>query len=131
MNQSPLQPVQSTAAASWFSGTLLPNQNIQPSTPFSPLGSVAATLTVASAASIGSNWVDVRRGGMSRTNAVLNGFAKGVAATVILNSTARSTALQVGLAAGILAGAAYTIDSVMKKSRKELCQVPEVTDNER
>ncbi len=91
---------------------------VQPGPPLTTLGAVAATLTVASAASIGSNWLDVQRGEMTPAAAVVNGLVKGTAATVILNSTARTTALQVGFAAGVLAGAAYIIDSVMKKSKE-------------
>ncbi len=84
--------------------------------PLATLGNVVAALTVASAASIGSNWLDVQRGRMTPANAVVNGLVKGTAATVILNSTVRSTVFQVGVAAGVLAGAAYIIDSVMKNS---------------
>ncbi len=91
---------------------------VQPEPPATTLGTVAATLTVASAASIGSNWLDVQRGRMAPVDAVVNGLAKGTAVTVILNSTTRSTALQVGLVAGVLAGTAYIIDSAMKKNNE-------------
>jgi len=85
------------------------------------LGTVVTTLTLASAVSIGSNMLDVQNGSMTMPQAILNGVAKGTAATLILNTTARSTALQVVLAAGILGGAGYLIDSAMKKNRQELC----------
>ncbi len=90
---------------------------------FTSVSSIATTLTVASAASIGSNLVDVRNGSMTMGQAVANGMAKGAAVSLILSSTVRSNALQIGLAAGILAGAGYMIDSVMKKSKRDLCRI--------
>lgn len=83
---------------------------------FSPFGSLAATLTIASAASIGANMLDVKNGTLTLPLAVLNGFAKGAAASYILSKTTRSTAGEVLVAAGFLAGAAYFIDLKMKKS---------------
>ncbi len=118
---SVLQTVQKTAPFT--------PQVIRPTTtsapPFSPAGTVAATLTIASAVSIGSNMVDVRNGAMTIGQAVLNGVVKGTAATVIINSTARSTTLQVGMAAAFLASAGYLVDTLMKKNKQELCSVPE------
>lgn len=94
------------------------------STPqLSPVGTVAATLTIASAFSIGSNMVDVQNGGMTFPQAITNGVVKGVAASLILNVTARSTAIQVVFTAGVLATAGYLIDSAMKKNREEFCAV--------
>ncbi len=111
----------------WLAGTLLPKApDAIPAPQFSTLGTVASTLTIASAVSIGSNMVDVKNGGMTFAEAVANGLVKGTAATIIINATARSTALQVGLAAAVLAGAGYTIDTLMKKSKQELCRVDSV-----
>lgn len=90
--------------------------------PSSPGGSVIAALTIASAVSIGSNLTDVGNGAMTIPEAVLNGLAKGAAASLILHATSRSTAAQVALAAAVLAGAGYLIDSAMKKSKQELCR---------
>lgn len=115
-------------AQSWLEGTLLPRTTPPETVPmpqFSSVGSVAATLTIASALSVGTNMVDVRNGAMTKSQAVVNGVVKGTVATVILNATTRGTALQVVMAAGVLAGAGFMIDSVMKKDRKELCLVPE------
>jgi hypothetical protein len=83
---------------------------------------VIAALTIASAVSIGSNLTDVGNGAMTIPEAVLNGLAKGAAASLILHATSRSTAAQVALAAAVLAGAGYLIDSAMKKSKQELCR---------
>lgn len=92
---------------------------VQPQgTPFSPVGTIAATLTIASAASIGSNLIDVRNGSMSLPLALVNGVVKGAAASYILSKTTRSTTTEVLVAAGFLAGAAYFIDSKMKKNVK-------------
>ncbi|MBM9612823.1 hypothetical protein JWJ90_00825 [Desulfobulbus rhabdoformis] len=85
--------------------------------------SMVGVLGIASAMSVGSNWVDVRRGALTPGQAVVNGLAKGVAATLIIQATSRSTPLQVALAASVLAGAGYLIDATMKKSKDELCQV--------
>ncbi|PHR27246.1 MAG: hypothetical protein COA36_09675 [Desulfotalea sp.] len=84
--------------------------------PFTPFGTLAATLVIASAASIGSNLVDVRNGSLTLPLAVVNGVAKGAVASYILAKTTRSTAGEVLIAAGFLAGAAYLIDAKMKKS---------------
>nr|WP_320012562.1 hypothetical protein [uncultured Desulfobulbus sp.] len=92
-------------------------------TPLQAGTTMLGVLSVASAMSIGSNWVDVRRGALTPGQAVVNGLAKGVAATLIIQATSRSTPLQVALAASVLAGAGYLIDSTMKKSRAKLCQV--------
>nr|WP_321465115.1 hypothetical protein [uncultured Desulfobulbus sp.] len=86
-------------------------------------GGMVGALTIASAVSIGSNWVDVRNGAMIPAQAVLNGMAKGAAATLILKATSRSTPLQIALAATVLAAAGYMIDATMKKSKRELCAV--------
>ncbi len=83
--------------------------------PFTPFGSLAATLTIASAATIGSNLVDVRNGSMSLPQAVVNGLVKGVAVSYIVSRTTRSTTVEVLLAAGFLAGAGYLIDTKMRK----------------
>jgi hypothetical protein len=96
-------------------GGIATPQPVQPG-PFSLVGSVAATLTIASAASIGANMVDVRNGSISLPFAILNGLAKGAAASYILSKTTRSTTGEVLVAAGFLAGAAYLIDAKMKKS---------------
>jgi hypothetical protein len=87
--------------------------------------SMVGVLGLASAMSIGSNWVDVRRGALTPGQAVVNGLAKGVAATLIIQITSRSTPLQIALAASVLAGTGYLIDATMKKSKDELCQVGE------
>jgi ABC-type thiamin/hydroxymethylpyrimidine transport system permease subunit len=92
---------------------------------FTPAGALITTLTIASAVTIGSNMVDVQNGSMTMPQALLNGVAKGTAATLILNVTARSTTLQVAMAAGILASAGYLIDSAMKKNKQELCLIEE------
>jgi len=92
---------------------------------FTPVGTLISTLTIASAVSIGSNMFDVQSGSMTIPQALLNGVAKGTAATLILHVTARSTTLQVTLAASILASAGYLIDSAMKKSKQEMCSTQE------
>lgn len=99
-------------------------QPVTPAPLFSPIGSIATTLTIASALSIGSNMVDVQNGGMTFPLAISGGLAKGAAATLILSVTTRSTVVQVMLAAGVLATAGYLIDSIMKKDLDELCVVP-------
>ncbi len=92
---------------------------VVPAPQFSQTGTLITTLTIASALSIGSNMADVKNKKMSISQAVLNAAAKGVAATIILNATARSTALQVVTTAGILAGAGFLIDTVMKKDKNK------------
>ncbi|PID41206.1 MAG: hypothetical protein CR981_04250 [Proteobacteria bacterium] len=86
---------------------------------------VAAVLTVASAVSIGSNMVEVRNGGMTIPQAVVNGIAKGAAASIVLKVTERRSPLGVVAAAGVLAGTGYLIDSMMKKRKTQQCQIPE------
>ncbi len=114
--------VDTGSAENWLAGTFLPKTSETiPAPRFSPLGTVASTLTIASAVSIGSNMVDVRNGAMTLPEAVANGVVKGTAATLIINATARSTVLQVVLSAAVLAGAGYAIDSLMKKNKRDLC----------
>jgi hypothetical protein len=90
-----------------------------------PAMPLLTTLTIAGAVAVGSNMVDVQNRVMTVPQAVLNGLAKGAAATLILGVTNRSTPLQVVLAAGVLAGAGYLIDSAMK-TRCRPASVPEV-----
>ena len=92
-----------------------------------PTISLLSALSLSSAVSIGSNWVDVRNGAMTPAQAFLNGVAKGAAAILILKETTRSTPLQIVMAAGVLAGAGFLIDSAMKKNRRELCAINEET----
>lgn len=100
-------------------------QAVVPAPQFTTVGTLTATLTIASAISIGSNMVDVKNGAMTTGQAVLNGMAKGAAATLIMNATARSTILQVAMAAAVLAGAGFLIDTTMKKNKEELCHLGE------
>lgn len=93
----------------------MPVQPVQ-GTSFSPVGGIAATLVIASAASIGANMLDVKNGTLTLPLAVLNGVAKGAAASYILSKTTRSTAGEVLIAASFLAGAAYFIDLKMKNN---------------
>lgn len=90
---------------------------------FALIGDALSTLGIASAVSIGSNWLDVRHGAITPNQAILNGVAKGAAATLILKATSRSTPLQIVLAMGVLAGAGFLIDSAMKKDKRELCAI--------
>ena len=90
--------------------------------PFSQVGRLAATLTIASAATIGANLVDVRDGAMTMPQAIFNGLAKGAAVSYILSRTTRSTTGEVLVAAGLLAGAGYLIDSQMKKRRLQAAE---------
>ncbi len=85
----------------------------------------AITVTIASAATLGSNMVDVQNGTLSKSAAVANGLAKGVAATVILSLTEKKTLLDIGLTAAALAGAGYMIDRIMKKAPESSCDTPE------
>jgi hypothetical protein len=85
---------------------------------------VATTLTVASALSIGSNLVEVRRGRMTLPGAVLNGLVKGAAASLILAGTRRTTVPQVVLAAVVLGGAGFLIDSTMKTAEDRVAARP-------
>ena len=86
------------------------------------IGTVTTTVTLASALAIGANMVDVRNGTMSMSRAVLNGLAKGSAASLIMSATLPSTPQRVALIAGLLAGAGFYIDSNMKTKKKELCR---------
>ncbi|PIE73634.1 MAG: hypothetical protein CSA20_02180 [Deltaproteobacteria bacterium] len=90
-----------------------------------PFGTVAAAVTVAGAVSIGSNILDVQRGIMTPAQAVVNSLAKGATASLVTTQVPRTSAFQVLLAAGLLATAGYTIDSLMKKSREQLCLAKE------
>ncbi|WP_035239125.1 hypothetical protein [Desulfobacter vibrioformis] len=80
-----------------------------------------AAITIASAATIGSNMVDVQNGTMSKTQAVLNGLAKGTAASLILSLTGRKSLVDIGMTAAALAGAGYLIDTIMKKGPEAPC----------
>ncbi len=75
-------------------------------------------IAVASAASIGSNMVDVRQGRISMTGAISNGVVKGVAVSSILAKSQRTTPLQVAGTVALLAVAGFAIDSVMKKAQR-------------
>lgn len=87
-----------------------------PEEQFTPLGFMAATLTIASAATIGANMVEVDNGTMTKCQAVVNGVAKGTAASVILSLTPKKTVLDIALTAAALAGTGYAIDRIMKKT---------------
>jgi len=80
-----------------------------------------AAITIASAATIGSNMVDVQNGTMSKTQAVVNGLAKGTAASLILSLTDRKSLVGIGMTAAALAGAGYLIDTIMKKGPEAPC----------
>lgn len=88
------------------------------------LASVVATLSVAGAASIGSNFVDVRHGTMSVSQAVVNGLVKGAVITVMVQTIPRRSPLQVMATVTMLGGAGYLIDSVMKKRLHEIRTTP-------
>lgn len=60
---------------------------------------------------------------MSLLQAMVNGLAKGAAASLILARLPRTTTTQVLVASGVLAAAAYMIDTGMKKSTRELCEI--------
>jgi hypothetical protein len=64
---------------------------------------------------------DVQNGTMSKTRAVVNGLAKGTAASVILSLTDKKSLVDIGITAAALAGAGYLIDKVMKKGPDVLC----------
>ncbi len=85
-----------------------------PQDTYTPLEFAAATLAIASAATIGANMVDVQNNTMTGTKAVVNGIAKGAAATVILSLTPKKTVWEIALTAAALAGAGYAIDRAMK-----------------
>ena len=95
-----------------------------PQDQYTPLGFIAATLTIASAATIGANLVDVRNGTMSKGGAVVNGLVKGAVVTMILSLSDKNTPLGIGLTATGLACAGYVIDRTMKKNRDKICEVP-------
>lgn len=116
-----MYPISNTVPVGMQPQVNIPVPPIPP--PFSPVGNLAVTLTIASAFSIGSNTVDVKNGSMTAGQAVVNGLAKGVATSVILAVTTRSTVGQVAVAAGVLAVAGYLIDSNMKKGKEELCSI--------
>ncbi len=82
--------------------------------PFGTPGEVVTTLTLASAVSIGSNMIEVQRGTMPLSRAVLNGVAKGAVAALVVQATSRSSVFQVALAVSVLASAGYAIDTIMK-----------------
>jgi len=86
-----------------------------PQDTYTPLEFAAVTIAIASAATIGSNMVDVQNGTMSKTRAVVNGLAKGTAASLILSLTDKKSLADIGITAAALAGAGYLIDKVMKK----------------
>ena len=121
-----INTIPSAEPASWQVSTQ-PQQPMQqtvvPAPQFTTVGTLAATLTIASALSIGSNMVDVRNGAMTTGQAVLNGVAKGTAASLIIAETSRSTTLQVVMAAAVLGSAGFLIDTAMKKNKEELCRI--------
>lgn len=88
---------------------------------YTPLEFAAVIITLASAATIGSNIVDVQNGTMSKTRAVINGLAKGTAASLILSLTDKKSWGDVGITAAALAGVGYLIDKLMKKDPDDLC----------
>ena len=92
-----------------------------PQDTYTPLEFAAITITIASAATIGSNIVDVQSGAMSKTQAVANGLAKGTAASLILSLTDKKSLVDIGKTAAVLAGAGYLIDKIMKKGPDVLC----------
>lgn len=110
-------PVQQPEPVQFFRPTPIPEDQ------FTPLGFMAATLTISSAATIGANMVDVRNGTMSHGKAVVNGIAKGVAATVILSLTPKQTVVDIALTAAALAGTGYAIDRVMKRTKDQICEI--------
>ncbi len=106
----------------------IPIQSIHP-TPipeenFTPTEFAVATIAVASAATIGSNLVEVKKGTMTSKMAITNAVVKGAAASVILTLTPKQTALDIALTAVALAGAGYAVDRIMKKSAAEICELP-------
>ncbi len=92
---------------------------------FTTLGFMSATLAIASAATIGANMVEVQNGTMGVKDAVVNGLAKGVAASVILAVTPKENTAEIALTAAALAGAGYLIDKSMKKKPEAICGKPE------
>jgi len=92
-----------------------------PQDTYTPLEFAAVTIAIASAATIGSNMADVQNGTMSITRAVVNGLAKGTAASVILSLSDKKSLTDIGITAVALAGAGYLIDKVMKKGPDAPC----------
>ncbi|WP_321495684.1 hypothetical protein [uncultured Desulfobacter sp.] len=92
-----------------------------PQDTYTPLGFATIIITIASAATIGSNMVDVHNGTMSKTQAVINGFAKGTAASLILSLTNKKSLADIGMTAAALAGTGYLIDKIMKKGPEASC----------
>ena len=92
-----------------------------PQDTYPPLEFAAITVTIASAATIGSNIADVQNGTMSKTQAVVNGLAKGTAASLILSLTDKKSLVDNGITAAALAGAGYLIDKIMKKGPDTSC----------
>ena len=95
-----------------------------PQDSYTPLEFAAITITIASAATIGSNMVDVQNGTMSKTQAVVNGLAKGSAASLILSLADKKSLVDIGITAVALAGAGYLIDKIMKKGPDASCDAP-------
>ncbi len=95
---------------------------------FTTLGFMSATLTLASAATIGANMVEVQHGTMDLKHAVANGLAKGVAASIILAVTPKENTAEIALTAAALAGAGYLIDKSMKKKPEQICGKPEAVN---
>nr|WP_320189932.1 hypothetical protein [uncultured Desulfobacter sp.] len=93
-----------------------------PQDTYSPLEFAAVTIAIASAATIGSNMVDVQNGTMSITQSLVNGLVKGTAASLILSLTDKKSLENIGITAAALAGAGYLIDKVMKKGPDALCE---------
>ena len=112
-------PVTQTSGPALFAPIPIPQEQF-PTWEFA-----AITVTIASAATIGANMVDVQNGTLSKSAAVVNGLAKGAAATVILSLTEKKTLLDIGLTAAALAGAGYMIDRIMKKAPEASCDAPE------
>ncbi len=95
-----------------------------PQDTYTPLEFATITIVLASAATIGANMVDVQNGTLSKTLAVVNGVAKGTAASLILSLTDKKNVVDIGITASALAGAGYLIDKLMKKDRATMCAAP-------
>lgn len=121
----PVEPSLPTMAQVPGPGMLMPVP--VPQDAYTPLEFAAITITIASAATIGSNMVDVHNGTLSKSQAIINGLAKGTAASVILSLTDKKSLVDIGITAAALAGAGYLIDKIMKKGPDDLCE-PRVTD---
>ncbi|PIE58685.1 MAG: hypothetical protein CSA33_01925 [Desulfobulbus propionicus] len=94
-----------------------------PTSPSVSMGVLVSTLAVASAASIGSNMIEVKNGSMTVSRAVANGLLKGAAASTILSRLPRQSPLEIVAACGALGVAGYMIDSIMKESKQERSSV--------